>query len=429
MTKTPPLSVSRNGHYLEQPGGRFFFWMGDTAWEMLHRLKRPDLVRYLDARAEQCFNVIQVVLVSEFGGFNSKDAYGDSPIDSIAPLHLNERYFARAEEALKLAADRGIYLCLLPLWGEWVTPRESEPVFDNEKLAEEYGWLLGRRLGKHPNVIWCLGGDRMPDEKPWGVAVWRALAKGLQEGEAPATPLMTFHCWGTSAQWFHQDMWLSMHMWGSYHAAFSEPRAWSVAQEDFARKSPKPTLNGEPNYEGHTVNWKPDTGVFTAYDARQAAWWSVMAGACGHTYGHHSIWQFYEKGKHDPISHVKDDWKPMLLADGAGQMRHLKAFVESLPWRTGRPAQELLLSGDKEGSGRVRVFAGKGFVVAYLPEGRTIGLDLKKAGIRKPKARWYDPRTGEEREAAPNAGQPRSFTAPAKWGGRGDDWVLRVENE
>jgi Protein of unknown function (DUF4038) len=25
------------------------------------------------------------------------------------------------------------------------------------------------------------------------------------------------------------------------------------------------------------------------YDARQAAYWSLLAGACGHTYGNHSI--------------------------------------------------------------------------------------------------------------------------------------------
>ena len=29
---------------------------------------------------------------------------------------------------------------------------------------------------------------------------------------------------------------------------------------------------------------------------RQAAYWSVLAGACGHTYGNNNVWQFFSPG-------------------------------------------------------------------------------------------------------------------------------------
>ncbi|MFZ5830334.1 MAG: DUF4038 domain-containing protein [Planctomycetota bacterium] len=45
--------------------GEPFFWLGDTAWEMLHRLDREETLHYLDVRARQGFNVIQTVLALE----------------------------------------------------------------------------------------------------------------------------------------------------------------------------------------------------------------------------------------------------------------------------------------------------------------------------------------------------------------------------
>jgi hypothetical protein len=29
---------------------------------------------------------------------------------------------------------------------------------------------------------------------------------------------------------------------------------------------------------------------FDDYDVRQAAYWSLLAGACGHTYGNNNVW-------------------------------------------------------------------------------------------------------------------------------------------
>ena len=60
--KNGNLRVSKNGHYLEHTNGKSFFWLGDTAWELFHRLSKEDATYYFKKRSEQGFTVIQAVV-------------------------------------------------------------------------------------------------------------------------------------------------------------------------------------------------------------------------------------------------------------------------------------------------------------------------------------------------------------------------------
>ena len=48
--------------------GKPFFWMGDTAWELFHRLTREEAIHYLNSRQKQQFNVIMAVALAELDG-------------------------------------------------------------------------------------------------------------------------------------------------------------------------------------------------------------------------------------------------------------------------------------------------------------------------------------------------------------------------
>ena len=50
---TPRLKVSENRRFLVYEDGRPFFYLGDTAWELFHRLNREEADRYLQDRAQQ----------------------------------------------------------------------------------------------------------------------------------------------------------------------------------------------------------------------------------------------------------------------------------------------------------------------------------------------------------------------------------------
>ena len=49
--------------------GRPFFWLGDTAWELFHRLSREEAERYLANRARRRFTVIQAVVLVTVAGY------------------------------------------------------------------------------------------------------------------------------------------------------------------------------------------------------------------------------------------------------------------------------------------------------------------------------------------------------------------------
>ncbi|MEY4931572.1 MAG: hypothetical protein RI909_2296, partial [Bacteroidota bacterium] len=55
------LRVSKNQRFLETTDGKPFFWLGDTAWELFHRLSREEADLYLKNRADKGFTVIQAV--------------------------------------------------------------------------------------------------------------------------------------------------------------------------------------------------------------------------------------------------------------------------------------------------------------------------------------------------------------------------------
>ena len=47
------LKVSADKHYLLTTSGKPFFWLGDTAWELFHRLSREEADLYLQDRAKK----------------------------------------------------------------------------------------------------------------------------------------------------------------------------------------------------------------------------------------------------------------------------------------------------------------------------------------------------------------------------------------
>ncbi|MEJ2238994.1 MAG: DUF4038 domain-containing protein, partial [Gemmatimonadales bacterium] len=70
----PRLQVSDNGRYLVTEAGNPFFYLGDTAWELFHRLNREEADLYLEQRAAQGFTVIQAVVLAEFDGLTQPNA-------------------------------------------------------------------------------------------------------------------------------------------------------------------------------------------------------------------------------------------------------------------------------------------------------------------------------------------------------------------
>lgn len=200
QSPSPALAVSPNGRHLVR-GGRPFFYLADTAWELFRRLKREEIEHYLTARRRQGFTAFQAVILSEFGGADTPNVYGDLAIEARDPLRPVEAYFRHIDWVLALAAKLDLVAALVPAWGNKVYPRpNNNDVVFTAPVARRYGEYLGRRYREAHNLLWILGGDRAAD----GVeGIWTAMAEGLAAGGQRAH-LRTFHPNGrhSSHYWF-----------------------------------------------------------------------------------------------------------------------------------------------------------------------------------------------------------------------------------
>ena len=77
----------------------------------------------------------------------------------------------------------------------------------------------------------------------------------------------------------------------------TEEDNWRFVERSMAMEPMKPVIDGEPIYEEipHGLHDENEL-LWKDYDVRRYAYWSVFAGAFGHTYGHNSIMQFIKPG-------------------------------------------------------------------------------------------------------------------------------------
>jgi hypothetical protein len=423
------IVVSQNQRFLVTETGKPFFWVGDTAWELFHRLDRDEAELYLSNRAERGFNVIQSVVLAETDGLRTPNPYDELPLIDLDPTRPNEKYFEHVDFIVRLAAQKGLYIGMLPTWGDKVFHQwGAGPVVFNPENARVYGEFLGKRYRADSNVLWILGGDRPGDGL---LDLWTVMAEGITAGLG-RKPFITLHPAGGrgSSEWFHACTWLDMNMWQSGHSLMDAP-TWDLMTRDYLRLPVKPTLDSEPNYEDHPIDpwsrkWDAKFGRFSDYDVRKQGYRSVFAGACGYTYGHHTIWQFY-KPPREPINYPAYTWDEAIYRPGATQLIHLSNLMYSRPYLKRVPDQGVLLSNPGEGSGHVRATRDSdgSYAMIYLPlANQTVTVDLGK--LSDPLAAWwYDPRSGRAYWIGEYANQGgMNFTSPLG----GPDWVLVLDD-
>ena len=438
---TLPLRVSDNKRFLVTADGRPFFWLGDTAWELFHRLTREEAVRYLTNRARLRFTVIQAVALAEFDGLNQPNAYGHRPLLNNDPSTPDVKdgpgndYWDHVDDVVREAGARGIYVGLLPTWGDkWNIKRGVGPEVFTPANAEIYGAWLGRRYKESPGIVWILGGDR-PFETDTHKAIIRAMARGLRAGDG-GTHLITVHPTGAqgSAAAFHDEPWLDFNMRQNGHAVDFTGR-YDQTRVDYDRTPIKPVVDGEPIYEDHPVNFNAGAqGHSISSDVRRPLYWDLFGGAFGHTYGHHSVWQFWAPGR-APINNPLLPWLAAIEQPGAAQMQHARALLESRPFLTRIPDSDLVVAGpvptSMPGAGRYHFAATRdtdgSYAMVYAPVGRPFTVRMRAIAGSRVSAWWFNPRTGTAIaiDTVANTGD-RTFMPPDA--GEMIDWVLVLDD-
>jgi hypothetical protein len=246
--------------------------------------------------------------------------------------------------------------------------------------------------------------------------------------------LKTFHPSGPglSSVHLHDAPWLDFNMYQSSHGAQDHDNGL-YAEHDYGLEPPKPTLDGEPRYEQMPVGFYFQNYSrlvrFDDYDARQAAYWSVFAGACGHTYGNNNVWPMWEpKSGGGIFSDIP--WYEALDHPGSFQMTFVRRLFESRPFMTLAPYPSMVKAGPQTGGAKIRALraADGKFAFVYSPRGESFTVDKHAINGERVKEIWYDPRYGVSRQihTTDNWGY-QTYAPPTS--GRGNDWILILEDE
>jgi hypothetical protein len=429
------LMVSENHRFLVFEDGTPFFYLGDTAWELFHRLSKADAEKYLENRREKGYTVIQAVALAELDGLNDPNAEGDVPLIDNDPAKPNEKYFAHVDWVIKKAEEKGIFIGLLPTWGDkWNKKWGVGPEIFTPENAGVYGKFLGMRYKNSPNIIWIVGGDR-PVETDLQRDIVAKMAKGLKEGDG-GNHLISFHPSGGSgsAQYFHNEAWLDFNMRQNGHSA-SYTERYYMTLEDYNREPVKPVMDAEPIYEDHPINFDPDkNGHSVASDVRRPLYWDLFSGAFGHTYGHHSVWQMYSANR-QPINRPLMPWNEAIDQPGAGQMIYGRLLMESRPFVSRIPDNSIIVPDNVPssvpGAGVYSFVATRDqkgtYAMVYVPVGRKFSVRMDVIKGKNVVAWWYNPRNGEAKQIGKytNSGT-QTFNTPTP--GESLDWILVLDD-
>ncbi|MBQ8624081.1 MAG: glycoside hydrolase family 140 protein [Oscillospiraceae bacterium] len=417
------------GRYLAWDNGKPFFYLGDTAWEIFHRLNREEVEKYFECRSRQGFNAVQSVALAELCGVTVPNAYGKLPLhftnelpDPAKPdIDGEYSYWDHVDFVIETAAKYKMFIVLLPTWGDKINKCWGQgPVIFNEDNAYTYGKWIAQRYADKENIIWMLGGDRQLE--PRHRAIIDAMAKGIKEMDK--NHLITFHPPGNSdsTKWVNDAEYIDFHTSQTGHTPEQSYESDKVMLE-MSRASEKPYMNSEPRYEDNPACFNTKLGYcWDADDVRQNAYWDMLSGTCGHTYGNHCVWSMTK----ETDTYFPYTWEEVLERDGANQIGYLKKLRLSRDFFSLRNAPELIAE-NYEGMGHMNAAKGNDYGYIYSPLGVPFTVNLgvfENAGSIR--ASWFDPRTGKSKIFAILPAYGKTLLAPPTQG-KGCDWVLILE--
>lgn len=439
------LAVSANRRFLMTADGKPFFWLGDTGWLLLNKLDRKEAEQYLENRSKKGFNVIQVMILhtipekniyGRMALINGDIAKPDTTKGNLYTDAAQYDYWDHLDYLVGMAEKKGLYLALVPVWGSPVKSGKVSP-----KQAKTYAAFLAKRYRGKTNIIWMNGGDIKGSDS---LSVWQNIGQTLRANDPGH--LITFHPRGRtqSSAWFHSAGWLDFNMVQSGHQRYDQDTSkkeklhfgednWKYIAADYQLKPVKPTIDGEPSYEGIPQGLH-DTKQprWTDADVRRYGYWSVFAGAFGYTYGQNSVMQMHRKEDKESAYGSDELWTSAVNAPGAAQMVHLKELMLSRSFFDRVPDQSLVVADQRKlvpaaPYDKILATRGKNYMMAYTYTGRDFSLNMGKIPGEKVKASWFNPRTGKTTGFAEILNTGTATFNPPGQKKNGNDWVLIID--
>jgi hypothetical protein len=413
-----PLKISANQRILVDQNNTPFLINGEAAWSLMVELTKSEVDEYFENRRQKGFNTIIVNLIEHFFG-GPVNAYGDAPFlipgDFSTP---NESYFAHADWVIGKAAEYGIVAVVAPAYLGWECADEGwcqEVIANGADKCQNYGRYLGNRYKDFANIIWLNGCDTEANEAYDEV---NAIVEGIKEFDT--VHLHAAQCIREkSALDCYDEAWLDIN---STYSSCSLAAFRSFV--DYNRQRLMPFFFIEGTYENE--------GGSPAC-LRSQAYRSILGGATGHFFGNNPIWYFGDGNRsYAGFPFVRGlSWREALESGGSLSMKHMNNLFNSRPWHRLIPDydHELVVAGYRDINNDSYVAAARTSdsltAIIYLPQRKTITIDLTELSGEQIKAWWFNPSTGIATFLSTYYSKGLvDFTPPTE-----QDWILVLDDE
>lgn len=406
-----PLRRSDNGHYLVDGTGQPFLINQASSWGLVQSLSTADATTYIDDLAARGFNTLMVSIISDDARMpGSPPAWqGIEPFQTQWDFSTpNNAYFDHADQILQLARDRGMLVDLVPCYlgfaGDasqgWADKLMSET--NSVAKSRAYGQFLGDRYKHFDNIMWVAGGDNTPPAGSELEARLKAVVDGIRERDPDH--LWTAH-WasGETGTMSSENPTFASYIDVDGYYAYDYDLTYEKDLEFSAKAPARPVFHLDMSYESEPGG-EPD-------NIRRKAYTAILSGAVGSSFNAGPDWYLFK------------DWQNMDTV-GTRETAYWYEFFSAMPWHELVPDRDhhAVVSGygtygDSDYVAAARTSSGD-LLLAYLPDGGTVTVDLTTITVKRARALWYDPTNGQTTqggEFATNATMELSAPSRSSW--------------
>jgi len=421
-----PLQLSANKRYLVDKQQRPFLIKEISCWGLIQALSEEDEAAFIDSVKNKGFNTLLVSIIS----FDTRFAGGPPNWQGIAPFTkqwdfstYNKAYFKHVDRFLKMAENKGMLVILVACYlgykddakqGWW-----NELLDANNSVAKsrQYGEFIGKRYKNARNIIWLAGGDNNGEGALYPhldniIQGIKTFDKGhLWTGHFDAAPGTG---WPTASKLYGKYIDID----GLYDFTESTLGKDVVQyQSELAQyKKGKMIFQLDQSYE-HDIPHGEDNENYQWI--RRKNYDGLLSGCAGTS---------FSPGQVNNQCYVFTNWRPLMNTTGMQQVQACFNFFDRVEWYNLVPIEgdDIIIAGRGE-SGKIDYVcaartANKKQLIAYMPAGKTITVNLAAVAGTQVVQRWYNVHEGTWAATQFIVSGLHDFKAPTN-----EDWLLVLE--
>ena len=361
-----------------------FFYLADTCWSAFTNISFEEWEEYLDYRAVQGFNVLQINILPQWDASESDiniEPFNRNEDGTRNFNSLNHEYFNRAEKMLEIAVNKGFTPALVLLWANYVPGTWASDIIDKNilplEIIEEYVKYVGEKFKKFNPIFMVSGDTDFPTEKT--IEYYRIALNTIKD-VAPEC-IRTMHIRGRLMELpeeFENSDDIDFYMYQSGHNSSHMDMPYLLAENFYKKSKKKPIINSEPCYEGMGYS-RNLYGRFTQFDVRKALWQSLLSGgSAGITYGAHGIWSWHKNGKGFGIGIGEGFdrpfyWRDALKFEGAWDYSFAKWLFEKYNLCGIKPMENYI---NKSNEIRMATTDDEDIILIYIPVNTNVVINV-----------------------------------------------------